>query len=121
MMAYVRVSKTVLSPNGTIIPDDDVYGTGFRESYDILALAVFLASIFCPPLMRDSRISSNFITVAVLVNTYYDARMESLVLFEWYLVSWMTVGLSLFNIPLNGAEFDDSIGNLGSSWVIYGG
>lgn len=117
----LNTRDTILNSNGAIKPDDEVYSVWFRASCYILAFAVFLASFLCPSMMRDFRLSSNFFTVAVLVNTFYDSTMGSLVLFEWYLVSWMTVGLSLLNIPLSGTEFDDSIGSLGSSWLIYGG
>lgn len=113
-------SQSTLEPDGTIKDDPDVYGIGFRAGYYILSVSNFLASFLCRQLMRDFRISSNFISAAVLVNTFYDATTGSLVLFEWYLVSWMTVGLSVFNLPLDGAEFDNSLGSLGSSWLIYG-
>jgi hypothetical protein len=99
--------------NCQIIGDPDVYGLGIRLSYYIQWAAVVFASWVAPDLVQPALLSSIIVTISVYANTFRGVTYGSLIAAEWWIVYFMTFGLTLGYIPTSRTSFQSSAYSLG--------
>lgn len=105
-----------------IIGDSDIYGIGIRISFYLQWASLMLAIWLAPETTKNIRVSTNIVSVALFINVFRSVNSDSLVLLEFYLVSWMTIILLLVNIPWNRALIRESLVDTSimlGMWMIF--
>jgi len=116
----VAVTHFVEDPRSCqIIGDTDVYGIGIRLGYYLQWVAVLFATVLAPAEAATARTASNIVNLAVLINTFYSASNDGLIAADWWIVFWMTITLSVFNVPCSDKALMEGLGRLGVGEILY--
>jgi hypothetical protein len=99
--------------------DDDVYGIGIRMSLYLQWAALLIATWVAPDEARYARSIANIITIAVLANTFKNPQGGSVIVLEWWIVTFNTFFLQIGNVPFSRKLIGGSASSLGAMMLIW--